>query len=296
MSTLATTSASEVEQAWPSAQIARPVRAGRRVRLPASLLAACVIFGVWLVASVAVPIVVGRSAEEVTYTTKLMPPGTNFLLGTDALGRDVLVRTAVAFRYDLAIGLISVIAACVFGLLIGAMAGSGSEWVDNLTMGVLDVVSVFPGFVLALTMAAAFGPSLTTVIVAITVVLIPGYARGTRAAIMTERSKPYAEAARAMALSHRRIVLVHLLPNCLGAVLTQASMDVASAIMIAAGLSFIGFGVQPPTPEWGLMINEGSSYIVSGEWWVTFFPGLAILSVIFGFFLLDSGVKQLRRA
>lgn len=293
MSTLATTPA--VEQAWPSAEAPRGVRDLQRIRLPRSLVAAALIFGIWLVASVMVPIVVGRSAEEVTYTTKLVPPGTDFVLGTDALGRDVLVRTAVAFRYDLTIGLICVVAACAFGLLIGALAGAGAEWIDNLTMGVLDVVSVFPGFVLALTMAAAFGPSLSTVIVAITVVLIPGYARGTRAAILTERSKPYAEAARAMALSHRRIVLVHLLPNCLGAVLTQASMDVASAIMIAAGLSFIGFGVQPPTPEWGLMINEGSSYIVSGEWWVTFFPGLAILTVIFAFFLLDSGVKQLRQ-
>jgi peptide/nickel transport system permease protein len=132
------------------------------------------------------------------------------------------------------------------------------------------------------------------VILAIAVVLVPGYARGTRAAILAEREKPYAEAARAMALSPARIILVHLVPNCLGAVLTQISMDVAVAIMIAAGLSFIGFGVQPPTPEWGLMINEGSSYIVSGEWWVTFFPGVAILTVVLGFFLLDSGVKRLR--
>jgi peptide/nickel transport system permease protein len=97
-----------------------------------------------------------------------------------------------------------------------------------------------------------------------------------------------------MALSPARIILVHLVPNCLGAVLTQISMDVAVAIMIAAGLSFIGFGVQPPTPEWELMINEGSSYIVSGEWWVTFFPGVAILTVVLGFCLLDSGVKRLR--
>jgi peptide/nickel transport system permease protein len=293
MSTTATPIADP--RAWASAETPSATDSRRRVRLPWPLLAATTLLGAWVVASLLVPVLVGRSAEEVTYTTKLVPPGAEFLLGSDALGRDVLVRTAVAFRYDLVIGLLGVCAAAVFGLLIGALAGSGAEWVDNLTMGILDVVSVFPGFVLALTMAAAFGPSLTTVIVAIAVVLIPGYARGTRAAILTERSKPYAEAARAMALSQTRIVLVHLLPNCLGAVLTQASMDVASAIMIAAGLSFIGFGVQPPTPEWGLMINEGSSYIVSGEWWVTFFPGAAILSVILGFFLLDSGVKELRR-
>jgi peptide/nickel transport system permease protein len=281
-------------RAWPTDQQPVP-RVRPRLALPATLVVSGVVFGVWALVSVLVPLVAGRSAEEVTYGTRLVAPSAAYMMGTDALGRDVLVRTAVAFRFDLTIGVLSVLAAAVFGLLIGALAGSGAEWVDNLTMGLLDVVSVFPGFVLALTMSAAFGPSLSTVIIAIAVVLIPGYARGTRAAILTERSKPYAEAARAMALSQRRIVLVHLLPNSLGAVLTQASMDVATAIMIAAGLSFIGFGVQPPTPEWGLMINEGSSYIVSGEWWVTFFPGLAILSVVVGFFLLDNGLKQLRR-
>jgi peptide/nickel transport system permease protein len=289
-----TTATPVVERTW-SLDYPRAAPRRNRLRAPRSLVAAGVVFGVWIFASLVVPVLVGRSPEETTYSTKLVPPGTDFLMGSDALGRDVLVRTAVAFRYDLIIGLLSVFGACLIGMLIGALSGSSSEWVDNLTMGILDVVSVFPGFVLALTMAAAFGPSLTTVILAIAVVLIPGYARGTRAAILTERSKPYAQAARAMAFSHTRIVLVHLLPNCLGVVLTQASMDVAAAIMIAAGLSFIGFGVQPPTPEWGLMINEGSSYIVSGEWWVTFFPGLAILSVIFGFFLLDTGAKQLQR-
>jgi len=105
---------------------------------------------------------------------------------------------------------------------------------------------------------------------------------------------PYAEAARSMGFAPARIVLVHLLPNSLGPALTQAAMDMATAMMVAAGLSFIGFGVQPPTPEWGLMINEGSSYIVSGQWWVTFFPGLAILSVVTGFILVDDGIKRMR--
>jgi peptide/nickel transport system permease protein len=131
-------------------------------------------------------------------------------------------------------------------------------------------------------------------IVAIAVVLAPQYARGTRAAILAERHKPYADAARAMAISPARIVLIHLLPNSLGPTFTVMAMDTATAIMVAAGLSFIGFGVQPPTPEWGLMINEGGAYIVTGEWWVTFFPGLAILSVVTAFVLIDAGLKRLR--
>ncbi|MGI9148727.1 MAG: ABC transporter permease [Chloroflexota bacterium] len=266
-----------------------------RWQLPRTLIGSALIFLVWAVATLLVPAIANRSAEDVIYGTKLLAPGFGYPLGTDALGRDVLVRIAVAFRYDLIIGVASVFAAAVIGLLIGALAGSGAEWLDNLTMGVLDVVSVFPGFVLALIVAAAAGASVITVIVAIAIVLIPHHARGMRAAILAERVKPYAEAARAMALPYSRIVLVHLLPNCLGPTLTMASMDIATAIMIAAGLSYIGFGVQPPTPEWGLMINEGSSYIVSGQWWVTFFPGLAILSVVVAFFMLDQGLKQLRR-
>jgi ABC-type dipeptide/oligopeptide/nickel transport system permease subunit len=214
-------------------EVVRPVAdrvRSRRAALPRTLLASGVIFGLWLAITLVVPLAIGRGPEETSFATKLVPPHPEYLMGSDALGRDVLVRTAVALRYDLAIA----------------------------------------------------------------VVLLPGYARGMRAAILAEKAKPYAEAARAMALSHARIILVHLVPNCVGPVATQMSMDVAVAIMIAAGLSFLGFGVQPPTPEWGLMINEGSSYIVSGEWWVTFFPGLAILSVVLGFFLLDDGLRRLR--
>jgi peptide/nickel transport system permease protein len=239
--------------------------------VPWTLIASALILLGWACATLLVPVIAQRSAEDVIYGTKLLAPGPGYPLGTDALGRDVLVRISVAFRYDLIIGVTSVLAAAVIGMLIGALAGASAEWVDNVTMGGLDVVSVFPGFVLALIVAAAVGASVITVIVAIGVVLIPAHARARRAVILAERAKPYAEAARAMALPYPRIVLVHLLPNCLGPTLTLAGMDIAAAIMIAAGLSYIGFGVQPPTPEWGLMINEGSSYIVSGQWWVTFF-------------------------
>jgi peptide/nickel transport system permease protein len=159
-------------------------------------------------------------------------------------------------------------------------------------MGILDVVSAFPSVILALAMTAALGASISTLIFAITVVLIPQYARATRSAILSERSKPYAEAARAMGLHPARTVLVHLLPNTLFGTLTQIALDLPTAIMIAAGLSFLGFGVQPPTAEWGLMINEGSSYIVSGQWWVTFFPGLAILTLVIAFSLLETGIKR----
>ena len=261
---------------------------------PTSLSIGTAILVLWVLSSAVLPLVLHRSAENVVYGTKLLAPSLIYPFGTDGLGRDVLIRTIVAFRYDIVIGLVSVGAAAVVGILIGALAGSVPEWLDNLVMRILDVISAFPSFILALTLAAALHPSMETVILSISIVLIPLYARGSRAAILAERAKPYAEAARAMAIPPVRIVLVHLLPNSLGPTLTQATMDVANAIMIAAGLSFIGFGIQPPTPEWGLMINEGSSYIIDGQWWVSCFPGLAILSLVIALFLLDDGLKRLR--
>lgn len=262
--------------------------------VPAPLAAGAIILIGWTLASLLIPPLVGRDPLEVTYGTKLLPPSGQFLYGSDALGRDVLVRTVVAFRYDLLIAVGSVTLAALVGLLLGALAGDAPEWLDNAVMRVLDVISAFPSFILALTLAGALGAGIGTLVVAIAVVLAPQYARGTRAAILAERHKPYADAARAMAIPPLRIVLVHLLPNSLGPTLTVMAMDTATAIMVAAGLSFIGFGVQPPTPEWGLMINEGAAYIVTGEWWVTFFPGLAILSVVTAFILIDAGVKRLR--
>src|SRR5206468_3737597 len=151
-------------------------------------------------------------------------------------------RTAIAFRFDLVIAVASVAGAVIAGLLLGAAAGSSPEWLDNLIMRVLDVIAAFPSFILALTLAAALSPSIFTLILAIAIVLTPQYAQGTRAAILAERSKPYADAARAMAIPPIRIVLLHLLPNSLGPTVTQMAMDTATAIMVAAGLSFIGFG------------------------------------------------------
>jgi peptide/nickel transport system permease protein len=247
----------------------------------------------WALLSLIVPLT-GRDPLAVTFGAKLLPPSWQNPFGTDALGRDVLARTAVAFRYDLLIAVGSVVLAAVVGLLLGAVAGAAPEWADNAVMRILDVISAFPAFILALVLAGALGAGMVTMVVAIAVVLAPQYARGTRAAILAERHKPYADAAHAMAIPPWRIVLVHLLPNSLSPTATVMAMDTATAIMIAAGLSFIGFGVQPPTPEWGLMINEGAAYIVTGEWWVTFFPGAAILSVVTAFVLLDGGLKRMR--
>lgn len=262
--------------------------------LPATLKTGLGILAAWAVVSIVVPLLTGRDAEQIVYGAKLQPPSAEYLFGTDQLGRDVLVRTVIAFRYDLLVSLTSVVAAALGGVLIGAIAGSTREWIDNLIMRVVDVLQAFPSFVLAIVIAVALGTSIPTLIFSISLVLLPLHARGTRAAILSEKAKPYADAARAMAIPPGRILFVHLLPNSLRPTLTQMAIDMSNAIMITAAVSFLGFGIQSPTPEWGLMMNEGGSYIVNGQWWVTFFPGLGILSIVLAFFLIDLGLKRMR--
>jgi ABC-type dipeptide/oligopeptide/nickel transport system permease subunit len=261
---------------------------------PVTLWAGLIILGGWILATLLVPALTLRDAEAVVYGARLLAPSVQAPFGTDAVGRDVLVRTAIGFRYDLVVSVFSVVAAAVAGVLIGAVAGSGPEWADNLIMRLIDVIASFPSFILAIIISVALGGSFGTLVLSIALVLMPLHARGTRAAMLSERAKPYADAARAMAVPPIRIVMVHLLPNSLRPTMTQAAIDVSNAIMVTAALSFLGFGIQSPTPEWGLMVNEGAAYIVNGQWWVTFFPGAAILSVVLAFFFVDLGIKELR--
>lgn len=278
-----------------SAAIPATLKKIRRKKWPVSLSVGVGILIAWVLITLLVPPLWGRSATDVVYGSKLLAPSLDYLFGTDALGRDILVRTAVGFRYDMIVAMISVMGAAGLGLILGAVAGTSPEWVDNLLMGVTDVISAFPSFVLALAMAAAFSPSPTTLILSIAIVFMPYYARTTRAAILTEKNKPYADAARAMGLHPARIVFLHLLPNSVPYTMTLIATDVSGAIMVTAGLSFLGFGVQPPNAEWGLMISEGNSFIISGEWWVSFFPGIAVMSLISAFLLIDLGLRRMQQ-
>lgn len=275
-----------------AAAVASTPRKRARRKWPLSLVVGIGIIAAWVLVTLIIPPMVGRSATDVVYGAKLLPPSLAYPFGTDALGRDILVRVAVGFRYDILVAMSSVALAAVMGLVLGAVAGTTHEWLDNLLMGITDVISAFPSFVLALAMAAAFSPSPGILILSIAIVFMPYYARTTRAVIMTEKGKPYADAARAMGFGSSRIVFLHLLPNSVPYIMTLIATDVSGAIMVTAGLSFLGFGVQPPDAEWGLMISEGNSFIISGEWWVSFFPGLAVMSLISAFLLIDIGIRR----
>jgi peptide/nickel transport system permease protein len=211
--------------------------------------------------------------------------------GLDKYGRDVLARVVAGGRYDLFIAVVAVGLALLAGTAIGSVSGFIGGTFDNLLMRLVDIILAFPSFVLALVFVAVLGPSLSVLVVALGLRFIPTYARLVRADIMSEKLTEYALAARAIGCSDTRLVFRHLLPNAVGPIITQSSMNLSWAILNAAGLSFLGLGVQPPTPEWGVMISEGSPYIVSGQWWMSFFPGAALVLLTAGFILIGDGLN-----
>ena len=222
---------------------------------------------------------------------RLKPPSPEHWLGTDSLGRDIASRILYGARISLVIGVVVVGSAGVFGTFVGLIAGYAGGLVDEALMRLTEVFLAFPALILAMAIAGALGPSLTNAIIAIAAVTWAVYARLTRGQILSLRRREFVEAARAMGASRMRIILRHLLPNALAPLMVQASFDMGSSIIAAAGLSFIGFGAQPPTPEWGVMISEGRNFI-NTQPWLSLFPGLAILLAVGSFNLLGDGLRD----
>jgi len=223
--------------------------------------------------------------------SRLRPPSPEHWLGTDSLGRDIASRILFGARISLIIGVVVVTSAGVVGTAIGLVAGYAGGLVDEALMRLTEVFLAFPALILAMAIAGALGPSLTNAIIAIAAVTWAVYARLTRGQILSLRRREFVEAARAIGATRTRIILRHLLPNALAPLMIQASFDLGSSIIAAAGLSFIGFGAQPPTPEWGVMISEGRNYI-STQPWLSLFPGLAILLAVGSFNLLGDGLRD----
>ena len=222
----------------------------------------------------------------------LTPPGADFLLGTDKLGRDIFSRILFGARISLFVGLAVVAGAGLFGSLVGLFAGYARGWADEILMRVTDIFFAFPSLILAMAIAGALGPSLRNALIAVAVVSWPVYARLIRGQVLVLREQEFVQAARAIGVSDTRIVLRHLLPNTLAPLLVQASFDMGAVILSVAGLSFIGFGAQPPTPEWGVMISEGRNYITT-QWWLTAVPAAAILLLVAAFNLIGDGLRDL---
>jgi peptide/nickel transport system permease protein len=223
----------------------------------------------------------------------LKPPSWAHPFGTDQLGRDILSRVVVAARLDLAIAVSSVALVFLFGGLAGIAAGFYGGWTDRIVGRVADTIMAFPLFVLAMGIVAALGNTVTNIVLATTIINFPLYARLARAEAAVRRNAGFVMAARLTGNSDARIVLTSILPNILPLMMVQMSLTMGYAILNAAGLSFIGLGVRPPTPEWGIMVAEGAGFIVSGEWWIALFPGLALMLAVFCFNLIGDGLRDI---
>jgi peptide/nickel transport system permease protein len=246
------------------------------------LLTLIAIFGPWIVPYD--PIVSNVSQA-------LMPPSAAHIAGTDQLGRDVFSRLIVATRLDLAIAVSAVGISFAIGAVIGAICGYTGGRLDRGVGRFVDVVMAFPLFVLA--MVAALGNRVENIVIATAVINLPFYIRFARAEVNVRRNLGWVEAARACGDSHLSVVLRFLLPNVLPAMAVQISLNLGWAILNAAGLSFIGLGVKPPTPEWGIMVAEGARFISTGKWWLVAFPGLALMLTVLCFNLLGDGVRDI---
>lgn len=223
----------------------------------------------------------------------LSPPTFAHWFGTDDLGRDVLSRVIVATRLDLGIAVVAVAISFFLGSILGTCAGYFGGWSDRLISRLVDTIMAFPLFVLAMGLVAALGNTVENIIYATAVINLPLYTRVVRSEVLVRREAGYVEAARLAGNSHLQIMLHHLFPNVLPVMMVHISLNMGWAILNAAGLSFIGLGVRPPTAEWGIMVAEGATYIISGEWWLAFFPGGVLMLAVFCFNLLGDGLRDL---
>ncbi|WP_160123636.1 ABC transporter permease [Rhodovarius lipocyclicus] len=223
----------------------------------------------------------------------LQPPSATYWAGTDQLGRDVFSRLLVATRLDLAIAISAVSISFAAGAVIGSFCGYVGGWLDKSVGRVVDVLMAFPLFVLAMAMVAALGNRVENIVIATAFINLPFYIRFARAEVNVRRNLGWVEAARSGGESHLTIVLRYLLPNILPAMAVQISLNLGWAILNAAGLSFIGLGVQPPTPEWGIMVAEGARFITAGQWWLVAYPGLALMLTVLCFNLLGDGLRDI---
>ncbi len=248
------------------------------------VIALCAIFG---------PLLAPYDPLASDTAAALQAPSSAHWFGTDQLGRDILSRVIVATRLDLGIAVFSVALVFLLGGLSGVAAGFFGGWTDRIVGRIADTIMAFPLFVLAMGIVAALGNTVTNIVIATAIINYPLYVRVARAEANVRRDAGFVQAARLCGNSEMRIVLTQILPNVMPIMVVQMSLTMGYAILNAAGLSFIGLGVRPPMAEWGIMVAEGSAFMVSGEWWIAFFPGAALMLAVFCFNLLGDGLRDI---
>ncbi len=256
-------------------------------------MAAAALFALFILLALIGPAIVPHDPLASNATAALQPPSGAHWFGTDALGRDIFSRTLVATRLDLGIAISAVALSFALGIALGLAAGFFGGWWDTAITRVSDTIMAFPLFVLAMGIVAAMGNTVGNIVLATAIINLPFYIRVARAEANVRRGAGFIEAARLSGNGDVRILAVHLFPNILPPAMVQVSLNMGWAILNAAGLSFIGLGVRPPTPEWGILVAEGAQFIVSGEWWVSFFPGAVLMLAVFTFNLLGDALRDI---
>jgi peptide/nickel transport system permease protein len=245
-----------------------------------------------IVVAILAPYIAPYNPIEQDLSMRLSPPSLDHIFGMDTLGRDIFSRVVYGCRITLEIAFVITLIGGSAGSLVGVIAGYSGGKVDEILMRVTDMFLAFPRLILALAFAAALGPSLVNMIIAISVVDWPIYARLARGQALSAKREDFVEAARAMGAGNWRIIFLHILPVCLSPIIVQVTLRLGDVILTAAGLGFLGLGAQPPTPEWGVMVSDGRNFILN-EWWIAAFPGFAIMIVVLGFNLLGDGVRDI---
>ncbi len=250
-----------------------------------------VILVIILLAAIFAPLVATHEPNAQNLRNRLQPPSQENWLGTDQFGRDTYSRIVYGGRVSLQVGFLSVAIALGIGGIMGLLAGFYGGWIDRIMMAVSDVLLALPGFLLALAIVAALGPSIVNVMIAVGVATVPNFSRIVKAAVVSVREQEYVAAAQAQGQRDSGIMLKHVIPNSLSPVIVQVTLSLAGAILTAAGLSFLGMGAQPPTAEWGAMLNGAQSYLREAHWPVTA-PGIAIVLVVLALNFVGDGLRD----
>jgi peptide/nickel transport system permease protein len=260
------------------------------VRDPAALLGLGIVTTV-IIAALAAPVLAPQDPTEISLEHRILPPSSVFPLGTDHLGRDELSRILYGARTTLSTASVVLVVVMVIALAVGALSGFYGGWLDTFFMGLVDLLLAFPGLILAVAIAGTLGPSLINVMMALAAVWWAGYARLIRGMVLAVRQREFVEAAKAIGASDRRIMICHIARNILGPFVVLATLDMGSIILGISGLNFLGLGAQPPTPEWGAMLNDARPFLQSAPQ-LLLYPGLAIVLVVLGFNLLGDGLRD----
>lgn len=275
----------------PKLQTRQRRDAWRRFRRQTPAMLGLAIFLILVLAAIAAPLLTPYDPEKLKLADALIHPNLAHPLGTDHLGRDMLARILYGGRLSLMIGFLAVGIGVVVGMPLGAVSGYYGGWVDMVVQRFADVLLSFPSILLALALVAALGVGLRNVIISVGVSAIPSFIRLVRGSVLSIREQTYVEAARSVGVKDHVILRRHILVNAMAPVIVQATLNLGTAILVAAGLGFLGLGVQPPTPEWGAMLGEGRQYIFSASYMATF-PGLAIFLAVLGFNLMGDGLRD----